>query len=91
MRRPSLGIVADLRSEYGSSPVLLHQLPIRQTLRSTVSNNISTFRIRAMFGRLDEPLLPNSKVGVDYIIRKLLKTRTVREGIGPHLYIRGIR
>jgi hypothetical protein len=79
MRRPALGVVLDLRSKCDSSPVLWHWLPIRQ--RSTVSNKNLSFRILAMFGGFDEPLMLGSKVGADDIIRKPLKTSTIREAI----------
>jgi hypothetical protein len=63
---------------------------LRQMLRSTVSNKNLSFRILAMFGEFDEPVMLSSNVGADDIIRKALKTSTIQPS-GAHLYIRGIR
>ncbi len=77
MRRPALGIVLDLRSKCGSSPEVRHSLPIRQILRSTVSNKNLSFRILAMFGGFHEPLMSCSKVGADSTIREAIRRSLV--------------
>ncbi len=77
MRRPALGIVLDVRSKCGSSPVLRHSLPMRQILRSTVSNKNLSFRILAMFGGFDEALMFGSKVSADRAIREAMRRSLV--------------